>query len=669
MRIVRSGLFVVIFCAALSARAQSVPTLNQPFPSQTLAPDGVAVTIDIRNHITVPGVTGTKFAKFDTVFGSFSIELRDDVAPRHVANFLTYANSAAYTNSFFHRSGFDITENPSSLIQGGGYRLPLLTEVTKNAPVPLEYNLPNARGTIAAARTSDINSASSEWYFNVRDNSTTLNQQNGGGYTVFGAVLGNGMTVVDRIAALPRVSIQGAAALGNLPVRDYNGGGSISEANLVLVNSVREATLFPTGGGTSVIELSVQNSASTVVTTLLSGSTLTLTPVSPGTATITVRAADANGGSAEASFTVTVANTAPAFTGQPQPQTVAVGSTLVLNAPASGAPSYVWTRDGIEVPGAVTDTLVLRNITTAQAGTYVAQASNSFGTITSQGAAVSVVTTTNPGRLINLSILTPLAAGDTMTMGTVLGGSGTSGAKPLLARGAGPSLAQLGVTGFLPDPTVTLFSGNTAVATNNDWAGNTELSAAFTQAGAFPYTDASSKDAAIFQSALAPGNYTVQVKDTGTGNGTVIAELYDSSGVAYTASTPRLINVSVLKPIANGSVLTAGFVVGGSTSKTVLIRAVGPTLGAAPFGLGGVLADPQLKLFNAQQNVIASNDDWGGSLELMVAAENVGAFRLAAGTSKDAVLLLTLPPGSYSAQISGANNTGGTAIVEVYEVP
>jgi hypothetical protein len=400
---------------------------------------------------------------------------------------------------------------------------------------------------------------------------------------------------------------------------------------------------------------------------------LTLTPLTPGTADITIRAVDTNGNAAQGTFTVSITEGEPVFSSQPTSQTIAAGSTLVLNAPAAGAASYVWKRDGVVVPGATSGTLVLPRITAAQAGSYKAYATNSFGTTPSGAATVSVVTTANPGRLINLSILTPLAAGEQMTMGTVLGGAGTSGAKPLLARAAGPSLARLGVTGFLPDPTMTLINTsatpNTTVAANNDWAGNAQLSDAFTRTGAFAYTDATSKDAAIFQGGLAPGNYTVQVSDTGAGSGMVIAELYDASGSDFSSTTPRLINVSVLKQIAGGTSLTAGFVVGGSTSKTVLIRAVGPTLGAAPFGLSGVMADPQLKLFDAQQNVVASNDDWGGSLEIMAAAEAVGAFRLSAGASKDAVLLVTLPPGNYSAQINGANNTGGTAIVEVYEVP
>jgi cyclophilin family peptidyl-prolyl cis-trans isomerase len=673
MRIVRSGLFVVIFCAALSARAQSIPSLARPFPAVPLSPGGEAMTIDVRNFITVAGVTSSQFAQVDTVVGKFNIELLNSDAPLTVANFQNYISSGRYQNTYVHRAVTDF------VIQAGGYMavLPPTNHIPTFAPVQNEFKVPNTRGTVAMAKVDgDPNSATSEWFVNLGDNRANLDNQNGG-FTVFGRVLGTGMSVVDAIAALPRYKIgfddPSATAPASTPLRNVPANETqLRPEYYVTVTDVKSATLFPTGGGASVLELSVQNSASGVVETLLSGSTLTLTPKAPGTADITVRAVDTNGNATQGTFTVTVASTAPVISRQPTAQTMAAGSTLVLSAPATGAPSYVWKRDGVDVPGAVTDTLVIRSINPDQAGSYVAYASNSFGTATSAAAQVSVIATSDPGRLINLSILTPLAAGDTMTMGTVLGGSSTSGAKPLLARAAGPSLARLGVNGFLPDPTMTLVNTgtapNTTVAINNDWSGAAELSAAFNRTGAFTYTDAASKDAAIFQPGLAPGNYTVQVKDTGAGTGMVIAELYDASGVAYSPSTPRLINVSVLKPIANNTLLTAGFVVGGSTSKTVLIRAVGPTLGPV-FGIGDAMADPQLKLFDAQQNTVASNDDWGGTLEITSAAEAVGAFRLAAGTSKDAVLLLTLPPGSYTAQISGANNTGGTAIVEVYEVP
>jgi hypothetical protein len=205
--------------------------------------------------------------------------------------------------------------------------------------------------------------------------------------------------------------------------------------------------------------------------------------------------------------------------------------------------------------------------------------------------------------------------------------------------------------------------------TNNDWGGTPTLLNAFNQVGAFAYSTSSSKDAAILLQSLAAGDYTVQVSDFASGSGTVIAELYDSTPAsAFTLTTPRLINVSVLKQIASGATLTVGFVVGGTTAKTVLVRAIGP--GLAQFGVTGTMADPQLALFNTKTNTkIAENDNWGGDPQITTVVTAVGAFKIDNAASKDAILLVTLAPGNYAAQVSGVGGTGGTAIVEVYEVP
>jgi hypothetical protein len=260
-----------------------------------------------------------------------------------------------------------------------------------------------------------------------------------------------------------------------------------------------------------------------------------------------------------------------------------------------------------------------------------------------------------------------------MTIGAAIGGAGTSGTKAIVVRAAGPALTQLGVSGVLTDPKMALIaqSNGATVASNNDWAGDVALTTAFAQVGAFPYAAASSKDAALSQPALAASNYTVQVSDTGTSSGTVIAELYDATPThAYTTTTPRLINVSVLKQIGAGATLTAGFVIDGPTSKTMLVRAVGPSLGLPPFNIAGVLADPSLQLFNnATGAKINENNDWGGDPALAAGFASVGAFALANATTKDAAVLVTLAPGQYSAQVRGADAGAGLAIVEVYEVP
>jgi len=113
-------------------------------------------------------------------------------------------------------------------------------------------------------------------------------------------------------------------------------------------------------------------------------------------------------------------------------------------------------------------------------------------------------------------------------------------------------------------------------------------------------------------------------------------------------------------------VLIAGFVIGGTTSRTVLIRAIGP--GLTPFGVTGTLADPRLQLFSGS-TLVRENDNWNGDQLLVGLGNTVGAFEIADRQSRDAMLLLTLAPGSYTARVGGANNGTGVALVEVYEVP
>jgi hypothetical protein len=415
-----------------------------------------------------------------------------------------------------------------------------------------------------------------------------------------------------------------------------------------------------------------------VAITGATSATLTLTNVQPTDAGSYAVIATNSAGSVSSNAATLVVNAAvavPVFTVQPAAQTtMAVGSTAVLKVSAPDATSFQWRFNDNPIAGATDAMLVLTQLTAAQAGAYSCVATNSAGSTTSTTATLNVTATSDPGRLINLSILTPLAVAESMTMGTVLGGAGTTGAKALLARAAGPSLAPFGVTDVLPDPNMTLNSTSVSpavvVATNDNWAGSSTLSAAFASVGAFSYFNSTTTDAAIFRQDLQPGNYTVQVSDTSGASGTAIAEIYDATPAGeFTSTTPRLINVSVLKEISTGATLTAGFVIGGSTARTVLIRAIGP--GLTPLGVGGVMADPTMTLVNISASpavTVATDDDWGGTAAIAQTANRVGAFAINDPASKDAMLLVTLAPGNYTAQVAPIG-TGGTAIVEIYELP
>jgi hypothetical protein len=360
----------------------------------------------------------------------------------------------------------------------------------------------------------------------------------------------------------------------------------------------------------------------------------------------------------------------PAITTQPANVTVSAGSLATFSVLASGqpAPSYQWRKDGVPLAGATGTSFTLPSTQSSDAGGYSVIVSNSLGSVTSSTAALVVAPPPNPGRLINLSIRSPAGTGaQTLTTGAVIGGAGTSGPKPLLIRGTGPALGAFGVTGFLVDPTSSVFSGATVIASNDNWGGDALVASIGTLVGAFPLTPATSKDAALYQPALSPGAYTIQLAGVGGTTGITLAEIYDATPTgSFTATTPRLINVSARTQVGTGAdILIAGFVIGGATPKTLLIRAIGPTL--AVFGVPGALVDPKLELYAGSAKT-HENDNWGGTGALSAAFGLVGAFPLDA-VSKDAVLLVTLPPGSYTAQVSGVGGTTGVALVEVYDVP
>ncbi len=277
-----------------------------------------------------------------------------------------------------------------------------------------------------------------------------------------------------------------------------------------------------------------------------------------------------------------------------------------------------------------------------------------------------VPTPANPGRIVNMSIRTNAGTGDdTLIVGLAIGGTGTSGSKALLVRGVGPTLTKYGVSNALGDPILTAYQGNTQTAQNDDWAGGFD----FGSVGAFPFEGTTPKDAALYNPALAMGTYSVQITGKAGASGISLAEIYDATPAAsFTATSPRLINVSARARVGTGDgVLIAGFVIGGASPVKVLVRAGGPSL--IPYGVAGALENPKLELYNSSGAKVAENDDWAGSADIKTAADSVYAFGYASNTSKDAALLVTLEPGSYTAQASGVAGTTGVALVEVYEVP
>ncbi len=370
----------------------------------------------------------------------------------------------------------------------------------------------------------------------------------------------------------------------------------------------------------------------------------------------------------------------PALTTQPTAPTGAqAGSRVTIPAAAGvvggGALTYQWLFNDSAIPGATSATFTLVTAQGSDSGTYRVLVTGPGGIVTSRATTLTVAAaTSDAARLINLAVRTSTGSGaNGLIVGFVVGGAGTSGNKPLLIRGVGPTLAAFGVASALADPRLQIYSGPTLIQENDDWAGDAQVASVTPQVGAFALSGPASKDAALVFNRAA-GTYTAQISGAGTTTGVALAELYDATpGASFTTETPRLINVSARTQVGTGAnILIAGFVVAGASNsaKTVLVRAIGPTLTA--FGVPGVLANPRLDLYqNGNAAPITSNDDWGAATnaaQVTTTSASVGAFALAL-ESRDAVILVTLPPGSYTAQVSGVGNTSGVALVEVYEVP
>jgi hypothetical protein len=225
----------------------------------------------------------------------------------------------------------------------------------------------------------------------------------------------------------------------------------------------------------------------------------------------------------------------------------------------------------------------------------------------------------------------------------------------MIIRALGPSLESSGLTGTLADPVLTIFDASGGVVVSNDNWQSDANAAQVTAAGLAPDNPT---EAAVAVN-LVPGSYTAVVtgKDEGTGLGLV--EAYD---LAPTAG-PTVENISTRGWVGSGDdVLIGGFVVGDLESATVVLRALGPSLGDA--GVGDPLSDPALAIYDANGSAIASNDNWQEDHSV----SDIEARGLAPADDAEAATILHLPAGAYTAIVNGADGETGVALMEVYQL-
>ena len=246
--------------------ATDVPTVQTPLANTSVPMNTGIPATDLTTTFTVPGVTNAivqmQMAWGTANKGTVNIQMAPASAPNTVTNFLNYVNAGTYTNTVVHRSIVGTPPAGFSIIQGGEFQWPAFGTVATNAPINMEFSLANTRGTIAMARTSALNSATSGWFFNVIDNTGVFNS--GNQYAAFGTVIGSGMTVVDAVNALPTYNATSLnAAFTNYPLSGYTNPPGYVNANSVRVTNALVVPLFPS---TLVVDVTSSSTTSNIVT-------------------------------------------------------------------------------------------------------------------------------------------------------------------------------------------------------------------------------------------------------------------------------------------------------------------------------------------------------------------------------------------------------------------
>ena len=439
------------------------PIVTNPILNVVVNINAPDTTLNLSNYFDDPLTTG-KVARFNLANtstgtignGIINVVLFDQTgtgAPLTVQNFQSYLNTGSYTNSFIHRS------IPGFIVQGGGYTYnnSTLTTIPSNPPVQNEFSTQrsNLRGTIAMAKLgNNPNSATNQWFFNLADNSSNLNNQNGG-FTVFGQALGaNDLTTIDAIAA----------------VRTYNAGGvftnlPLTQAAISDTNFIRFSSITVTQEDELRFSI-VNNSKPTLVTPSISNKQLFLDylPNQTGSSQITVRATNLFGEFIDYQFTATVL---PTITLALSPTSVSEDGTnnLIYTFSRNGDLSAALTANYSVAGTATFNTDYTRIGTgnfTATSGTITFAAGASTATLTIDPTADTVVES-------NETVALTLATGTGYTIGTTTAVTGTivNDDVPVINLSANQTIVEGNSNPQNVTYTVTLSRSDTRVITVN----------------------------------------------------------------------------------------------------------------------------------------------------------------------------------------------------------
>lgn len=259
-----------------------------------------------------------------------------------------------------------------------------------------------------------------------------------------------------------------------------------------------------------------------------------------------------------------------------------------------------------------------------------------------------------PAQPLNISTRSRVQSGDSALIGGfILTGSDS---KQVLIRALGPSLGANGMPGALNDTTLDLYDASgQLVASNDNWKDSHQA-----QIQATGIAPSDPLESAILTTLNGNSSYTAVVRGKNGATGVGLVEVYDLG----LGANSKLANISTRGFVDTGdNVMIGGFIVGGSAGNQtrIVVRAIGPSLGQ--FGITNALQDPTLSLYDSNGSVLSTNNNWrdGHQPEIIAAG-------LTPTDDRESALFQSLPPGAYTAIVSGMNGTVGVGLVEAYNV-
>ncbi len=354
----------------LTLRVLRPPVVDSAIAALSLNPGG-NTSVSLSPGFSDPDAESA--ARIVTNLGTMDFVLFDTATPNTKANFMAYVNAAVnnFNGAVFHRSvkGF--------VLQGGAFKVassPNNFSATPTNASPInEPGIPNVRGTVAMAKqANNPNSATNQFFVNLADNRAILDSQNGG-FTAFARVAGNGMTVADAIAQLPRVfetvNVDGTpnSTLTSWPVTS---GSVMDTTKLAAITTAAEIP---------VLSYSITgNSNPASVTASISGNNILINGIASGQSTLTITAIDLDGGTVSQTVSVTVGQV-PAITSNAPTATGTVGTSYSFSCTASGVPTPTFSVASGALP----------------VGLSLSAAGEISGTPTSAGTFTGTITATN----------------------------------------------------------------------------------------------------------------------------------------------------------------------------------------------------------------------------------------------------------------------------------